>query len=50
MGFLRQVVGMTARNLGVDTWQKDGAERVIQATSTNPLQEYIESRQATVAE
>ena len=24
VGFLRQVAGMLARNLGVDTWQKDG--------------------------
>ena len=41
VGFLRQVVGMSARKLGVDTWQKLGAERVLQETGTKPLQEYI---------
>ena len=50
MGFLPQVEGMTAQNLGVDTCQKEGAERVLKATGTKPLWEYIERRQATVAE
>ena len=27
MGFLRQVAGMTARNLRVNTWQNKGAEK-----------------------
>ena len=35
--FLWQVEVTTARNLGFDTWQKDGAERVIQAIGKNPL-------------
>ena len=50
VGFLRQVVGMTAQNLGVNTWQKEGTERLLQAIGTKPLQEYIEKRQATVAD
>ena len=37
VGFLWQVAGMTSRKLGVDTWQKEGAERVLQATGTKPL-------------
>ena len=35
--FLPQVDRMTARNMGVDTWQKEGAERVLQAKGTKPL-------------
>ena len=50
VGFLLQAAGMTDRKLGVDTWQKDGADRVLQATGTKPLREYTERRQATVAE
>ena len=50
VGFLPQVEGMTAQNLGVDTCQKEGAERVLKATGTKPLWEYIERRQAAVAE
>ena len=41
---------MSARNLGVDTWQNKGEYRVIQATGTKLLQEYIEGRQAEIAE
>ena len=37
VGFLWQVAGMTARKLGVDIWQKEGEERVLQATGTKPL-------------
>ena len=47
---LRQVTGTTNQMLGVDTWKKEGGERVIQATGKKPLREYIERRQATVAE
>ena len=50
VGFLRQVTGMTARNLGVGTCQKEGAEIVLQETDKKPLQEYINMSQATVAE
>ena len=35
--FLRQVAGMLLRKLGVDTWQKEGAERVPQGTGKNPF-------------
>ena len=48
--FLRQVAGTSARKLGVDTWKKEGEERVLQATGENPLRGYIERRQAAVAE
>ena len=37
--FLRQVAGMLLRKLGVDTWQKEGAEMVFQATGTKNLWE-----------
>ena len=50
MGFLRQVAEMSARKLGVDTWKKEGADMVLQATGENPLRGYIERRQAAVAE
>ena len=50
MGFLRDVAGMTARKLGIDTLKKEGEDRVIQATGTKPVREYIKRRQATVAE
>ena len=50
MGFLRQVMGMKARRLGDETWQKEGSDRVLQAAGTKPLQELINKRQATVAD
>ena len=50
VGLLMQVEGMLARKLGVDTWQKEGTERVPQGTGKKPLRECIERRQATVAE
>ena len=50
MGFLSHVAGMSACKLKVNTWQKEGADRVLQATRKKPLWEYIERRQATVAE
>ena len=50
MRFLRQVTGKKAQNLGVNTWQKEGADRVLQAEGENPLRGYIKERQATVSE
>ena len=50
VSFLRQVAGMADLNLGVDTWQKEGADRVLQVTGTKPLREYIERRHTAVAE
>ena len=50
VGFLQQVAVMLAQKLGVNTWQKEGADRVLQATGTKPIWEYIEGRQATVVE
>ena len=37
MGFLRQVAGMTDRNMGVGTCKKEGGRRVVQTTGTKPL-------------
>ena len=48
VGFMMQVAGMSARKLGVDTCQNEGADRMLQATRTNPLQEYIERTQVAV--
>ena len=50
VGFLRQVTGMKARRLGDKTWTKEGPDRVLQAAGTKSLREYIDKRQATVAE
>ena len=50
VGFLRHVTGMKARRIGDDTWTKEGPERVLQAEGTKLLREYIDKRQATVAE
>ena len=49
VSFLRKVTGMSVSKLGVDTWKKEEAERVLQATGKN-VWEYIERRQVTVAE
>ena len=38
-GFLEAGDGDVARKLGVDTWKKEGTERVIQVTGKTPLQE-----------
>ena len=35
MSFLRQVAGMSARKLEVDTWEKEGGKRVLQETGKN---------------
>ena len=48
--FLRQVTGIKAQRLGDETWTKEGPDRVHQAAGTKPLQEYINKRQATIAE
>ena len=50
MVFLRQVAGMTNQKLGINTWHKEGVERVLQETETKPFRGYTERRQATVAE
>ena len=36
--------------MGGDTWQQERADRVLQAAGTKPLWEYINRRQATVAQ
>ena len=50
VGFLRQVTRMKAQRLGEETWRKAGAGRVLQATGTKPIREYISKRQAMVSE
>ena len=37
MGFLQKVTGMKYQNMGVNYWKKEGADRVIQETGTNPI-------------
>ena len=49
LGFLRQMAGMKARKLGVNTWRKEGENRLLEAAGTKPLRECIGRRQATVA-
>ena len=50
MSFMQQVTGMMDQRQGEETWIKEGAERVLQAAGTKPLQEYINKSQETVAE
>ena len=50
VGFQQQETGMKARRLGDKTWTKEGPERVLQTAGTEPLQDYMNKRQATVAE
>ena len=47
---MRQVTGMKAQRLGHKTWKKEGAYRVIQVALTTHVWEYINRRQAMVAE
>ena len=48
--FLQQVTGMNALRLGDDIWTKEGFDRVLQVAGHKQLREYINNRQATVAE
>ena len=50
MGFLRKVTGIKARNLGVETWRKEGADRVLQSADTKLLGKYTKMGQATISE
>ena len=50
VGFLRQVTGTKTQSLGNEPWIKEGADRVLQAAGTKPLWEYLNRRQAMVAE
>ena len=50
VGFLRKVAGKKARRIGDETWQKEGADSVLQAAGTKPLMEYTKKRQAVVVE
>ena len=49
MGFLRQVTRLKAKRLKDGSWQKLASDRVLQGTGTQPLQTYIDRRQAIVA-
>ena len=50
VGFLHQMMGKKDRRLGGKTWQQEGADKEIHMAGTKPLREYINKRQATVAE
>ena len=50
VSFMRQVMRMNSLMLGGKTWIKEEAGRVLQESGTKPLQEYINRRQAMVAE
>ena len=50
VGFLRQVAGMTDQKLGVNTWKKEVAERLLHETGKKLLREYIKRSQGTVAD
>ena len=50
VGFLRQVAGMEVQRLGEDTWRKAGEDSLLQAAGSKLLWEYVNKRQATVAE
>ena len=41
MGLLRKVTGKKSQRLGYGTWQKEGADSVLQAVGTKPLMDYI---------
>ena len=49
VGFLRQVKRMKAKRQK-ESWRKVASVRVLQGAGTQPLQTYIDRRQATVAE
>ena len=50
VGFLQQVTGTKVRRLGEKTWTKKGPDRLLQAAGNKQVQEYIDKRQATLAE
>ena len=50
VGFLQQVTGEKAQRLGYKTWKKYGTDSVLQETGTKHLREYVNNKQATVAE
>ena len=50
MGFLRQVTKLKAKKLKDGSWLKLTADRVLQRLVTQPLQTYLDRRQATVLE
>ena len=49
-GFLQLVTGMRARRLGDTKWETPGEEGVQEAVGTQLARNYIERRQATVAQ
>ena len=50
VGLLRQVKNLKAKSMEEGLWQKVAADRVLQGAGTQPLQTYLERRQAKVAE
>ena len=50
VGFLRQVTKSKAKWLSYSEYQKAMTNKVLQVVETQPLQTYLDRRQATVAE
>ena len=48
MGLLRKVTGKKSQRLGYGTWQKEGADSVLQAVGTKPLMDYINKMRVKV--
>ena len=49
-GFLRKLTNLKAKILRDGLWRKVEAEKVLHRTGKQPLQTYLDKRQATVAE
>ena len=50
VGLLRQVTGKKAQRIGDKTWNKEGADSVLQETGIKHLRYYINKRKDTVSE
>ena len=50
VGFLRQVTKLKAKRLRDGFWRMVAADKVLQGAVTQPLQTYLDRRQATVAD
>ena len=50
MGFLRQVKKLKTKGLRGGLWQKAAEKKIIQGSGTQPIQTYLDRRQATLTE
>ena len=50
VGFLRQVKKLKTKKLRDGLWHKAAANKILQGSGTQPIQTYLDRRQATVAE